>query len=287
MQSTIDAQLLNEKQRLALISLLADDDPAIYRLIRSKLLSYGTAAEDWLREETLSSNPTMRRRAREILLHRARERTHQQFLEFCQRQGDEMDLEEATLLLAKTRYPDINVDAYTALLDSWAGEASRRLGDSLSSTERLTRFNDYVFSELNFAGHNSYSTDPESCYLNTIIDKRQGNPIGLCAVYLLLARRTGMPVAGIGLPGHFICRFQTPQVELFIDCFRRGALLHKADCIKYLMQSGYGLIEGQLSPVTARQMIQRMCRNLVTTFGHLEDSAEAAKGQEYLRALDR
>jgi len=36
--------LLAEKQRAALISLLADDDPAIYQIVRGKLLTYGQAA---------------------------------------------------------------------------------------------------------------------------------------------------------------------------------------------------------------------------------------------------
>ena len=67
----IDAKSLTEKQRLALISLLADDDPAVYNLIRSKLLAYGSDAEEWLQSELLSSNPTMRRRARDIILHHA------------------------------------------------------------------------------------------------------------------------------------------------------------------------------------------------------------------------
>ncbi len=287
MQTTMNARTLTEKQRLALISLLADDDPAVYRLIRHKLLSYGAVVEDWLQQETLSSNPTMRRRAKEILLHRARERAHQLFLDYCARQGEELDLEEASLSLAKTRCPDFNADAYVALLDSWASEACSRLGKAGSSAERLQRFNDYIFGELGFAGHESYGTDPESCYLNTIVDKRRGNPIGLCAVYLFLARRAGMPVTGIGLPGHFVCRFQTPQTELYVDCFRRGTLLAKADCIKYLMQTGYGLLDGQLSPVSPKQILQRMCRNLVTTFGHLEESEEATKAHQYLVALSR
>lgn len=287
MQTTTKATALTEKQRLALISLLADDDPDVYRLIRSKLLSYGTEAEAWLQQEALSSNPIMRRRAREILLLRARERTHAQFVDYCRRQGDNLDLEEATLLLAKTRYPHINKDAYGALLDSWAQEASSRSGNSTSSNSRLSRFNQYMFGDLGFAGHENYSSNPESCYLNTIIDKRLGNPIGLCTVYLLVARRIGMPIAGIGLPGHFICRFQTPQSELYVDCFRSGALLAKADCTNYLMQTGCGMIEGQLSPVSSKYILQRMCRNLVTTFGHLEESEEATRAQMYLTTLSR
>ena len=276
---------LPEKQRLALISLLADDDPHIYNTIRSKLLSYGSAAEEWLRAEILSNDPTMRRRAREILEHRARRRAHLKFLDHCGRHGKELDLEESTFLLARTRYPEINQDAYVALLDAWAGELQLRLAKSYSSESKLADFNRHLFEKLGFSGHEHYGYDPESCYLNRIVDKRRGNPIGICAVYLFLARRTGMPIAGISLPGHFICRYQTASSEVFVDCFRRGALLTKSDCIKYLLQSSQGLVEGQLSPVTPRRILQRMCRNLITTYGHLEQTEEAVRAQHYLEAL--
>src|SRR5215510_4430001 len=90
---------LSENQRAALISLLADDDPAVYELVRSRLLSYGEAACAWLRPHALSSDPKMRRRAQEILTHHARQRSDTAFLEFSLRRGEDLDLEEGVGLL--------------------------------------------------------------------------------------------------------------------------------------------------------------------------------------------
>src|SRR5262245_6565643 len=105
---------LPEKQRAALISLLADDDPAVYKIVRSKLLAFGPTASQWLRPYTLSSGPTLRRHAVEIVLHQARRASDQSFVEFCQRNGEALDLDEATGLPAQTRFPDANPDAYRA-----------------------------------------------------------------------------------------------------------------------------------------------------------------------------
>src|SRR5678815_4974883 len=114
---TLDASAslatLPESQRAALISLLADDDPAVYQLIRSKLLSYGPSAGEWLRTQTLSSDPKMRRRAQEILNHHARRAGDERFLDFCRHHGEDLDLEESVALLAATRYPTINLAAYS------------------------------------------------------------------------------------------------------------------------------------------------------------------------------
>ena len=61
---------LSESQRTALVNLLGDDDPAIYRTVRAKFLSFGPQAADWLRPHVLSREPALRRRAQEIVLHR-------------------------------------------------------------------------------------------------------------------------------------------------------------------------------------------------------------------------
>jgi len=285
---TIQTQpALPEKQRAALISLLADDDPAVYAIVRTKLLAFGPTASQWLRPYTRSNDPTLRRRAVEIVLHQARRASDQRFLDFCQRNGEDLDLEEASGLLAQTRYPDANLDAYRALFDTWADELRWRIESAASSETVLTLINRFVFGELSFKGNEHYAFEPDACYLNRIVDKRTGNPIGLCAIYLFLTRRLRLPVAGIGLPGHFICRYQGSKQEIFIDCFRRGALLSKADCVKYLLQTHVGYGENPLSPARSRRILLRMCHNLVSTYGHLEMTDEARRVQRYVRALTK
>jgi regulator of sirC expression with transglutaminase-like and TPR domain len=278
---------LPENQRAALVSLLADDDPAVYQLIRTKLLSFGPAACEWLRPQTLSSDPRMRRRALEILNHQARLASDERFLEFCRRHGEDLDLEEAVTLLSATRFPEINREAYAALFDTWAESLRDRLEAVATVQEKLSLINRFLFEELGFSGNDHYGYEPDCCYMNRIVDKRSGNPIGLCALYLFIARRLRLPVAGIGLPGHFICRFQSSTTEIYIDCFRKGIFLSKADCIKYLLHANYGLAEGQLTPVRGKRMLLRMCNNLVTTYGHLEETEEAARVHRYVTALSR
>jgi regulator of sirC expression with transglutaminase-like and TPR domain len=279
--------VLPENQRAALVSLLADDDPAVYHLVRSKLIAYGPTACEWLRPETLSSDPRMRRRAAEILQHQARRASDHRFIDFCRRHGEDLDLEEGVGLLAQTRYPEMNGEAYSALFDNWAGELRDRLSARATAEDTLMVLNQFLFEELGFGGNDDYGYQPDCCYLNQIVDKRAGNPIGLCTVYLLIARRLRLPVTGIGLPGHFICRYQSSTTEIYIDCFRKGIFVTKADCIKYLLNSNYGLAEGHLSPVGSKRILLRMCNNLLNTYGHLEMTDEAARIQKYIAALSR
>ncbi len=278
---------LPASQRAALLNLLADEDPAIYRAVRNRILSCGPQAIPWLRPHALSSDAVLRRRAREIVRHFEQQAADNRFLAFCLKHGQEFDLEQAAWLLAQTEYPEINIEAYQALLDSYAAELQQRLGSGSPAIEILTSIKEYLFHELGFAGNEQNYHDPENSYLNRVIDRRTGNPINLCLVYLLLARRLQLPIAGIGLPGHFVCRYQSSADEIFIDAFNRGKLLSKADCVQYLLHGKYSLREDYLAPVSPRRLLLRICANLHQTYRYLELAEETTRLQRYLIALAR
>ena len=280
---------LSESRRAALLTLLTDEDPVVYHSIRQKILSLGPDATTWLRAHALSRDPALRRRTQEILLSFERQAADNRFLGFCLKQGEELDLEEGAWLLAQTRYPDINISGYRALLDSFAADLQERVSLlPISSPEQvLTEVNDYLFKALGFIGNEEEFHDPENSYLNRVLDRRMGNPINLCLVYLLVARRLRLPVTGIGLPGHFVCRYQSSATELYIDAFNGGKLLTKADCVRYLLQGNYSVRDDYLAPVSPRRVLLRVCSNLHQIYLHLEKPEDATRVQRYLVALTR
>ena len=113
---------LSENARNALLTLLGDEDPEVYKSIRATILTHGPVVVDWLRPHTISREPVLRRRALDIIAHFERQNTDNCFLGFCVSHGEDLDLEKGVWLLARTRYPDLNIAAYEAMLDSFAAE---------------------------------------------------------------------------------------------------------------------------------------------------------------------
>ncbi len=276
---------LSDSQRTALISLLGDEDVAVFETVHSKLVSFGPEVVNWLRPYTISDDALLRRRARQIIRSFERKACDERFTGFCASRGEDLPLEEGVWLLARTQYPEINVAAYDALLDAYAAVLRTRINFTGNAEEILDTLNRYLFNELHFSPNEANYYDPDNSYLNRVMDKRTGNPISLCTVYLLLGRRLKLPITGIGLPGHFVCRYQTSTAEIYVDAFNRGKLLTKADCIKYLLHTHHGLEEGYLAPVTPRRMLLRMCANLHQIYLHNELADETARFQRYLVAL--
>jgi regulator of sirC expression with transglutaminase-like and TPR domain len=288
MKSSAQTELpapLAESQKKALISLLSDDDPAVYQAVRERILSYGVEAAEWLRPHTLSNDGMLRRRVRGILDHFAKQAADNEFVAFCLNQGEDFDLETGVFLLARTQFPSINAEAYGALLDSFSGQLRERLDLNSRADDILGGINEFLFEELKFTGNEKNYYDPDNSYLNRVLDRRMGNPISLCLVYLLIARRLRLPMVGIGLPGHFICRYQSTRSEIYLDVFNRGKFLTKADCIKYLVQIRHSLDEGYLAPMSPRRILLRICANLHQIYTQLEVAEGTERLQRYLVAL--
>ena len=278
---------LPEKQRAALITLLADDDPAVHQMVRSTILSFGPMAQQWLRPYLVSGDPVLRRRASEIVEHIARAQAHDRFLQFCVRTGEELDLEQGLGLLAQTRYPQINLEGYRALYDQWATTLRERIGLKTDAEQVLAMMGTFFFQELGFKGDEQRHLSAGSCFINTVVDRRVGNSVTLCALFLLITRRLGLPVVGISLPGYFLCRYQSATREFYLDIFKKGKFWTKGDCVKFLQSTQQNLQDGHLSPATPRRVLVRSVASLHQAYSHLEIRDEAARMQRYLVALAR
>jgi regulator of sirC expression with transglutaminase-like and TPR domain len=280
-------EVLTESRKAALLNLLTDEDPAVYQIIRSTILAQGQGVRDWLRAHTLSSDPVLRRRAQEIIDYFERQASDNRFLAFCLSRGEVLDIEQGAWLLAQTQYPNINILAYQALLDSYAADLRTRIDFGQEPGEILATINDYLFVRLGFTGNEQNYYEPDNSYLNRVLDRRKGNPISMCTIYLGIARRLRLPVTGIGMPGHFLCRFQSSREELYIDAFSKGKLLTKTECIKRLVNTGHEFHEGFLAPISPRRMLLRMCTNLHQIYITLGLVEESGRLQRYIVALSK
>jgi regulator of sirC expression with transglutaminase-like and TPR domain len=102
--------------------------------------------------------------------------------------------------------------------------------------------------------------------LNEVLDDREGLPITLSIVYMELARRIGMTVEGVGLPGHFVVRFVPGEGEpQLIDVFEGASLVSREEANRRVKAStDRELTESDLAAPTKREIVLRMLQNLLS-----------------------
>ena len=188
----------------------------------------------------------------------------------------EIDLGETALLFAAAEYPDLDLAREVGLFDSLARAASRAVdGDSpLGAANALSRF---LFDDLGFAGNQRDYYDPRNSYVNEVLKRRLGIPITLSLVYMEVGRRTGVPMQGVGLPGHFLmCHAEEP--DLFVDAFHGGLLLSREECVQRfrdLTHPDEPWSDQYLAPIGKRDILTRMLRNLKVAHLRRKDNERA------------
>lgn len=276
-----------DAQLSAMLTLLGDDDPEVRSAIRTKLVAGGEPVFRFLGRHRLHPEPSVRTRVRELLDQREAALRDGEFMAFMLGQGEQFDLEDGVWRFSLARYPDINVAAFRAQLDAWADRVRDSLRAGASGAETLLALNQVLFGELGFRGNSDDYHDPANSYVNRVMDRRRGIPISLSAVYLFVGRRLGLPVAGIGMPGHFLCRYQTSREEIYIDAFNGGKLLDRADCKRRIEALAVEHDDSHLAPVTSRRMLQRMIANLHLLHKEKKQRTETERLQRHLVALSR
>lgn len=120
-----------------------------------------------------------------------------------------------------------------------------------------------VLLAAGFAGDRDRYDDPENSFLNRVLERRRGLPILLSALTVAVADRVGVPIVGIGLPGHFVVCDRSVPGGRYLDAFSGWQPLG-GDALDGIMRShgGGGAVDAYLGPVGAAAMARRMLLNL-------------------------
>ena len=190
----------------------------------------------------------------------------------------EINLAYAALLFTEYLTGPIDVSLYLSRLDAMAEALLPALLLAETDQDRIETLNRYLFGELHFTGNTNNYYHPDNSFLNKVLELRTGIPITLSLVYLEIGWRLGLPIWGIGLPGHFIVGYGPPDAPLYLDLFNGGLLLSEADCLalaRVPLSNRLSFKEHFLKPASKKAILYRMLLNLKQIYLKAEQWEEA------------
>jgi regulator of sirC expression with transglutaminase-like and TPR domain len=206
------------------------------------------------------------------------------------------DLAAAALAIARVEYPSLDAGPYLEALGVMGQEAGERMARAgAGRLDAVRAFNEYLYDEQGFVGNRNHYDDPRNSFLNEVLERRTGIPISLAVVYLEVARRAGLRVAGINFPGHFLLRVSDdgpapPGADfVIIDPFHGGALLSEVDCRELLRQhvgDEAAFDRSLLEPATRHHIVVRMLVNLKRLYVRMRSFPQARFISDLLLAVD-
>jgi regulator of sirC expression with transglutaminase-like and TPR domain len=207
-----------------------------------------------------------------------------------QRPDPEIELDRAALLLGEWETGPIDVGRYRAMLDDLAEDAERArrelIDRSFAGARAVTRV---LFLDRGFRGNVDDYYDPRNSFLPDVLERRVGIPITLSVVYMEVARRIGLPVTGVGFPGHFLVRAFDDDRAVVLDPFNRGAVLGRSDLADLLTRVAgpeARLEPSLVAPVAKGHILTRILANLAGIYGKRGDLIRSLEILERLHLLD-
>lgn len=164
------------------------------------------------------------------------------------------------------------VDAARALatLDRLGAEVARTLADAPARTPRAEALAvAHVLGAVHgFSGDTQQYDRPENSMLDRVLERRRGLPILLSAVYVEVARRADVRLAGVGLPGHYVVAHLGLAEPLVLDPFNGG--------VEVTGDAPTALVR----PWSPHETAMRMLNNLVPAYQNRGDLTRALRAAE-------
>jgi regulator of sirC expression with transglutaminase-like and TPR domain len=182
----------------------------------------------------------------------------ERFTELVRRPPDEVPLDETALLIAKHAHPDLDLSGPLGELDHLADAVPGATADDVAGA---------LFGEGGLAGNTVDYADPRNSYLDDVLARRLGIPISLSVVMIEVGRRVGVPIYGVGMPGHFLVQ-PAGELDEWFDPFHGGRRLDAAGCRELYEQMRVEppFSVDLLRAVDTRSILSRMLANLQHTF---------------------
>ncbi len=124
-----------------------------------------------------------------------------------------------------------------------------------------------------FTGAREDYDHPDHSMLDVVLRRRTGLPILLSIVYVETARRAGIALTGVGLPGHYVAGHFGADPPLLLDPFNGGRVIDAP--------AG----SADVRPWGPHETALRMLNNLVGSYQRRADLGRAIRAAELRLAL--
>jgi regulator of sirC expression with transglutaminase-like and TPR domain len=269
----MDPDKLEPALQTAFLALLDDDSPAVRTALVTAFTRRGQTAVEFLRAVARGQDPWLARHAAWFLQKLQCGDPVADFTDFIRSLNYE--LETGALLLSRTVSPALDIGACCALLDEMAQRCRELIAEPATPRDQCRVLSRVLFHEYGFRGNVECYTDPRNSLLDHVLARRQGLPLTLGLVYLLVGQRLGLALEPVGLPGHFVVGCFLDETPFFIDAFARGVFRTPRELFEMLRRNHIAPRVSDLAPIPVREVLCRCCRNLASHYAAAGDPDRA------------
>lgn len=263
-------KVLKEQALTSIVSLLDDDDET-FELLQAQILELGSDAFDEIVEACPKPSALVRERLDSLRQTLNQDKLLRDFGAIPTLPNGDLDLEAGMFFLCRLDAPSLDVARYSQMLDQAAARIRHHISPESNSGEIVEAINRELFAESGFHGNEDDYYHPYNSFLHHVLESGRGLPLTLSVIYILVGKRLGFPVYGLGLPQHFIVQAGKRGEEMYIDPYAGGEPMSRDVAIEMIENMGETRAERYLKPVSNAAILERCCRNLQRAYTEHQD----------------
>jgi regulator of sirC expression with transglutaminase-like and TPR domain len=297
--------MLNENEIRSMVSLLDDPDNRVSQHIEEQLLQLGPPVIPlleslWPEMETALQQDKLvqliKRISSDAILNELKR----------WKESENQDLLEGVLIINKLQNPNLDRQLIDNQLDKIKLDAWLELNYDLTSFEKIKILNHVFFDVHQFKGDTDNYHNSKNSFISSVLEKKSGNPISLAIIYSIVAQRLNIPVYGVNLPQHFILGYikdlewqplkrfndesilkdeQGAEIMFYINPFNEGLIFSRENIYKFLKQLKIEPRDDYFKACSNLSIVQRILRNLETSYAKENNEAKLRQVQEMLKLL--
>lgn len=285
---------MEETREISALFLLIDDpDVEVFTTVSDKIISMGARIIPNL-ELLWETTPDERVQERiELLIHR---------LHYCDltlefkrwKSLPEPDLLSGALLVAKFRYPELNLEAVFQEVEKMRRNIWLELNNYLTPLEQTNVLTTILYNYYQLKGNEINYLEPDEFLVNKVIEARKGNSISTGILYLVMCDLLDIPIRMVNIPRQFILAYYdvvpsqwhqlpknpSPCIQFYIDPASGQVFTHK-DVESYFRRISVPPTPSYFRPLSNIRIIQL----LLEEFSKCYENDKQSYMQEELQQL--
>lgn len=272
---------LDNQNLKALVSLLSDDDKEVLNHVEEQIISLGSPIIPFLEEEwEKTMDPNVQRRIEDLLHTVQFEQVKRKLMVWVKNGGT--DLLEGMWIIATYQYPDLELEKLKQRIEDIYYEAWLDMRGELHPFDQVKILNNILFQKLKFSANTKNFHSPSNSMINVVLESKKGNPIALCAIYMLVAQKLKLPIYGVNLPNLFILTYKTEETQFYINAFNKGLIFSKSDIDNYIHHLNLSYSPVFYEPCNSIEILKRILRNMIVSYEKLGDHHKVREVKEML-----
>ncbi|WP_372370568.1 heat shock protein HspQ [Candidatus Uabimicrobium sp. HlEnr_7] len=251
-----------------LMQLLEDENPEVSQAVLQELLRFGPSLELELARQSLRPNAKQRE-----ILHTIFQEHNRQWLRFTWPKlfdiyDDAARLEQGWEWLATFQNGRLYPFTVKYLLDQVTEEYLMTHQEKNEIT--LAQF---LFGKDGIKGNHQDYHSPLNSNLAYVMREKEGIPLSLVSIYILVGKRLGFYIEGYNFPGHFLAKIDYSGRNVLVDCYNRGLLIDEKHLLFTSNLFSANLTEEDLYSDTD-VILSRALRNLIRSYQNDPENAQ-------------